>query len=105
MKFSRPLWPRATTDEQRATVIHEVAHAIVGCKAGHGPVWQAQMRKMGIKSPQRTIRADIRCDVATISCCGKKGHMTKRKLTRVRKLDLRCLPCGTPPKILQRPTC
>ena len=29
------------------TLLHEIAHALVGSAAGHGPVWQAMARKLG----------------------------------------------------------
>ena len=35
-------------DEQiRDTVLHEIAHAIAGPKAGHGPLWKATARRLG----------------------------------------------------------
>lgn len=34
------------------TVMHEIAHALAGSAAGHGPVWKRQMRALG-QSPER----------------------------------------------------
>lgn len=36
-------------DEIRETMLHEIAHALAGHAAGHGPRWQAEARKLGIK--------------------------------------------------------
>jgi predicted SprT family Zn-dependent metalloprotease len=36
-----------SADEVRETVLHEIAHALVGPEAGHGPVWQATARSIG----------------------------------------------------------
>jgi len=33
------------------TIIHEIAHAIVGAKVAHGPVWEEQCKKMGLTNP------------------------------------------------------
>ncbi len=34
-------------EEIRDTVLHEIAHAIAGAKAGHGPLWKATARRIG----------------------------------------------------------
>lgn len=39
-------------DEVRDTILHEIAHAIAGAKAGHGPDWQYYARHLGAK-PER----------------------------------------------------
>lgn len=57
IRLSRPLWPKATIDEQVETVIHEACHIIadykVGRRMGHGPVWREMMRRCGITKPRR----------------------------------------------------
>jgi len=35
-------------DEIRVTVRHEAAHALVGAGYGHGPVWKAKARELGV---------------------------------------------------------
>lgn len=37
------------------TILHEVAHAIAGHAAGHGPEWRRVAREIGLKNPQRVI--------------------------------------------------
>ena len=39
-------------DQARDTFLHEVAHALAGHKAGHGPQWKAMCRKLGA-NPER----------------------------------------------------
>lgn len=39
-----PLW---SEDEVRATLMHEIAHALVGPGQGHGPAWRSKMRELG----------------------------------------------------------
>lgn len=45
-----------TPDEIRETVLHEIAHAIAGHKAGHGPAWKAAAIRVGAK-PERCATA------------------------------------------------
>jgi predicted SprT family Zn-dependent metalloprotease len=48
------LWMSKVSEEQvRDTVLHELAHAVVGHEAGHGPVWKAAARRLGA-NPKRT---------------------------------------------------
>lgn len=65
IRFSEPLWPRASPRDRRETVIHEVCHIVAfqiaweqGRKIrGHGPEWKALMRRCGIE-PSRTHSID-----------------------------------------------
>jgi len=54
-------------DEIRDVILHEIAHALAGHKAGHGPVWKAAARKVGAKpkrcaapsaSPEASVTAE-----------------------------------------------
>src|SRR4051812_30508933 len=39
--LSAPITRLHPADEVRDTVLHEIAHALAGARAGHGPVWVA----------------------------------------------------------------
>lgn len=41
----------------RDTILHEIAHALAGSKAGHGPAWKAMAEKIGAQ-PNRLTRSD-----------------------------------------------
>jgi hypothetical protein len=46
-------WPLVSLNEREAvetTILHEVAHALAGANAGHGPVWAAWCHDLGIKA-------------------------------------------------------
>lgn len=45
--LSRALMVNWSEDAVRNTVLHEVAHAIAGHRAGHGPLWRAHARRIG----------------------------------------------------------
>lgn len=52
MSLSRPLTELRTPDNVRNTVLHEIAHAIVGPGMGHGRVWKLMAVAIGAK-PER----------------------------------------------------
>lgn len=69
-----------TADRVRQTILHEIAHALVGPGAGHGPVWQRKAREIGV------LDVSARFSAATtaipqgryeLSCatCGNKAHI------------------------------
>ena len=45
--ISRHLSARADDDEVHQVLLHEVAHAIAGSRAGHGPQWKKVARELG----------------------------------------------------------
>jgi len=78
----------------RETILHEIAHALAGEKAGHGPKWKAICAKIGCKAE--------RCDkgVAVMprgrwrgSCtgCGKEYWRHRRPM---REAKYWCRTCG-----------
>jgi predicted SprT family Zn-dependent metalloprotease len=62
IRLSLPLWPKASDEERRETVIHEACHVIAdyrfGRKQGHGPAWQHMMALCGYRDPQRCHAVD-----------------------------------------------
>jgi predicted SprT family Zn-dependent metalloprotease len=52
IKLSIHMVDRNGYDEVMETILHEIAHAIAGRDAGHGPVWQAVAIGLGAK-PER----------------------------------------------------
>lgn len=90
--LSQPLTQLRTEDAVRTTIMHEIAHALSPVR-GHGPVWQAQMRKFGLPTDRcskdtvdTTSLANWR---AVCKGCGKVTHMMRKP--RNRKA---CGPCG-----------
>lgn len=72
--LSRPiaeLWPE---EQVRDTILHEIAHAIAGHKAGHGPVWRAHAVRIGAK-PDRTYSGELPTPELTwTGICPACGH-------------------------------
>lgn len=66
-------------EEVRETLLHEVAHALVGRGHGHGPVWREMARRVGCK-PVRCGDADMPEGRwgAECPCCGRRFHRHRR---------------------------
>jgi hypothetical protein len=47
ISISRFMAPAATWDEVQQTMLHEIAHALVGHDAAHGPIWKAKAASIG----------------------------------------------------------
>lgn len=46
----------AEEEEFRQTILHEIAHALVGVGYGHGPVWKRAARRIGVRNPKATSK-------------------------------------------------
>jgi predicted SprT family Zn-dependent metalloprotease len=110
VEFNPRLFARATVEERRQTVAHEVAHILAFVESGkmdHGPAWKRVMRRLGF-DPKRCHRVDtagirVRQDRIAVQCpesCGWTCNMAKATHTKWRnKLSrgthsARCPKCG-----------
>lgn len=50
--LSGPLTDRNGIEQVRDTILHEIAHALVGREGGHGPAWRAKAAELGAR-PER----------------------------------------------------
>lgn len=64
IQLSKPLTAHMTEAEVKDTILHEIAHALVGPGHGHGKVWKAMARKIGA-NPQATAATEAAKMVAT----------------------------------------
>lgn len=80
-------------DEVRDTILHEIAHALVGAEHGHDEAWQAKALAIG-SSGQRCSSADApRIEGSWVGRCAN-GHLTHRH-RRPEPVFL-CLRCAGP---------
>jgi len=62
IRISAPLWPRASEDQRRQTVLHELCHLVAHARFGrgippHGAQWRALMEVLG-EPPARCHQVD-----------------------------------------------
>jgi SprT protein len=104
IELSTPLWARATHEERRQVVIHEVCHIIADNKHGfgikaHGPEWKRcmalagapadrlhQIDRTGLRRQYVKYEAGCACRVLWI------GHV---RASHVRKGQISCTRCGS----------
>lgn len=103
VRLSAPLWPRATKEQQRETVIHEACHIIDsylhGQMNGHQRPWKMLMIRCGLQ-PERchTVNRDgiaRKSKTVSVYChCGTKqiGQIRARKM-RQGVSQYRCTTC------------
>jgi predicted SprT family Zn-dependent metalloprotease len=89
---------RTPVEQVYDTILHEVAHALAGHKAGHGPVWVAIARGLGCS-------AEVHCETfvegqwnSTCTC-----GVSHRKFHRKPKLVYICRQCKEPLKYERDP--
>lgn len=82
-------------DDVLDTILHEIAHALAGPRAGHGPEWKAICVQIGAR-PERcydstTVEMPIGNLVATCAGC-LKSWRRHRQLKQDRQIY--CIACG-----------
>lgn len=75
--LSAPLTRLHDEAEVRDTVLHEIAHALAGPRAGHGPVWRATAERIGC-SARRCVPADAPRVPGEWNGVCPAGHVTQR---------------------------
>jgi predicted SprT family Zn-dependent metalloprotease len=92
IELSIYLIDRNGEEEILDTILHEIAHALVGPRHGHNAVWKAKAREIGAKA-QRCGQADMPEGRwrASCRCCGQ-NFSRHRKPKRLRGWF--CRSCG-----------
>ena len=90
--LSAPLTELHSEDEVRDTILHEVAHALVGARHGHDRVWKATARRIGCSGERCTSPDAPGVDGAWVGLCGA-GHRVTRHRRPERPLTCKlCCP-------------
>ena len=93
ISFSRHFLKNADQLDINDTILHEIAHALVGPKHGHDRVWKNMAKKIGC-SAKRCHTLEF-SDYKWIRFC--TNYCWEQKVHR-RKLNLICKKCGSPVK-------
>jgi predicted SprT family Zn-dependent metalloprotease len=77
------------------TILHEIAHALVGSRVGHNYQWKAKAREIGAR-PERLAPPDVYSSakynyVMKCPSCGKKWYRYRMKR---RNFEAYCNSCG-----------
>jgi SprT protein len=108
IRLSIPLWPRASDQDRRETVIHEACHIIAvyrfGFVAQHGSEWRLAMKNCGVEplrlhQVDRTGLARKQRRFVLLDCprqeLEKKCRCTAREFNRLRRgVEFWCRNCG-----------
>lgn len=82
-------------EDIRDTILHEIAHALAGFKAAHGPAWKAVCRRIGAKPERCYDSSKVVMPKGSLqaTCGGCLTVFTRHKA--VRKGSWRyCVKCG-----------
>jgi len=101
IKLSRHLVRLNDDEEVRDTILHEIAHALVGIEHGHDAVWQAKCREIGAK-PERLAGEEV----TMVECryrivCGTCQKVLAKRHRRINASRLKksyCKTCGVQSK-------
>lgn len=96
IELSRHFVLGASRQAVRETLLHEIAHALAGSTAGHGPRWKAICLQIGARPERLASEADAahlpqgrwRAD------CPKCGHSYRRFRSPTRNATYWCRTCG-----------
>lgn len=87
--FASKVMARWDEDDIKDTVLHEIAHALAGPSAGHGPEWKAMCRTVGAR-PERCYSNRPSIEPRWTGTCPKCHHQSKRH----RRGQLSCGKCS-----------
>lgn len=76
--FSRHFAELLSEEEIREVILHEIAHALAGHRAGHGPVWAKHARELGIK-PERCRKVSVSPEASVKSYCPACGALVSKQ--------------------------
>mgnify|MGYP006434589919 FL=1 len=92
IKLSRYLVALNGETEVRQTMLHEIAHALVGCGHGHDAVWRRKALELGCDGKRLNTTSEMPKGRYQATCCEKTYSLHRRGK---RFNDYRCPKCRT----------
>ena len=74
------------------TLLHEIAHALAGPRAGHGPRWKATALRIGGSGTRLAGREEPRVPSPWVGVCSGGHEIDRFRLPRHEASCLRCSP-------------
>jgi predicted SprT family Zn-dependent metalloprotease len=94
ISMSRQLTMQRSEASVRNTMLHEIAHALVGPGAGHGPIWQAKALSIGCDG-KRCSDDQVTVAYKYVAKC-QAGHVAGKYLRKPRTITRKsCGKCST----------
>ena len=95
IRLSRPIAELWGADRMRDTVLHEIAHALAGYGAAHGPEWQAVCVRIGAR-PERCYAVDESTPLPPSKYTGTcpNGHVHRRERMPANPKPQSCGKCS-----------
>ena len=93
IELSAAFVQRNGEDAVRDTVLHEVAHALAGARAGHGAAWKAACVRIGARPERLDREADMPAGRWRAVCPGC-GHEHTRHRRPAQASRYHCRACG-----------
>lgn len=90
LSFSKPLIGANDESEVIDTILHEIAHAIAGPTAGHGPAWRKVARELGATPKATSDTAKLTDDHRYEGKCPCGQTFRKYRMPRTVRLCGRC---------------
>jgi predicted SprT family Zn-dependent metalloprotease len=92
IELSRVRMPSETREAIEQTILHEIAHALAGPEAKHGPDWKAAARRIGVINPRATRQATGEAQLNYRYAVVCEGKVLKRYLRHPGRAFQRSLP-------------
>lgn len=92
ISLSAPLTRVHTEDEVRQTILHEIAHALVGPQHGHDAIWKAKAREIGASDARCFAASEATRELAPFIGTCSQGHQVRRHKRPTRLLS--CTSCS-----------
>lgn len=101
IQINRSLWPELSTKQKINTVVHEVAHLVVGAVYGpavhsHGKEWRDVMEAAGEVPYISAKEFDEGGELLELTCGCASVKVTKSRAAEISKRFLACSKCNEP---------
>lgn len=94
ISLSLPVTVRSDESDVRDTLLHEIAHALAGPSAKHGPAWRAVARSIGATPVASADGPNLRPELAPWVGTCPAGHESPRRYFRKPRQNYSCRQCG-----------
>ncbi len=92
--LSKHLIAMNDADELRATLLHEIAHALVGPGHGHDATWRAMVRRIGGRDQVSNDVARMPAPRWQLECINCSKVVASRHRRTLQLNRVRCAACG-----------